>query len=692
MLPFAYYLLKVIICSGILYGYYLLALRNKIFHRWNRFYLLSAVVLSLAIPLIKINILQKAEQPTTGIQLLQAVSTGDEIVFEYTNSNSNLHIDAANFFLFIYIIVSGLLSGFLIQTLLKISRLRKNNRQSIIAGVNFINTNVKGTPFSFFNTIFWNDKIDINTATGKQIFKHEVAHVQEKHSYDKIFTNIVLIFFWCNPFFWLIRKELNIIHEFIADKKALEDSDTAAFAAMILQATYPHQNFNITNNFFYSPLKRRLAMLIKNKNPKINYASRVLALPLAALVFFAFTLKMKTINKDTQYAGKIITVVIDAGHGGDDNGVIVDNIKEKNLTLSIAKEIKAMNKNENINIILSREQDQKIDVKDRVKIAIANKADLFISLHIDAASNNNTISGLNILIPNNDNLYVYESKMLGSSLMENFKNNYGLSVANDVRQREKGVWVLKANQYPSVLVEAGMLTNKKDMEYLIEPANQKIIARNILKGIEKYAQQNFSIKKNNAFVFADTIATFQTSKNDFKNAVSINSFERMKNISEKNKKSDTIPNKSNTTPSIKGKNVNIPIYDSVGNVIGQKTINLPATDKEVNRVPIIFTKVEVDPSFPGGEQAWTRYVKKIIENNIQTLLQDNKSGTCRIRFIVNADSTISEINVMSMQGTRLAEIAINAIKKGPKWNPARQNGHIVSAYREQPITFIMKEQ
>ena len=94
-----------------------------------------------------------------------------------------------------------------------------------------------------------------------------LCRVKEKHSYDKIFMNLVMIFFWINPFFWLIRKELNMIHEFIADKKALEDCDTEAFAAMILQATYPNQQFNLANNFFYSPIKRRLLMLTKNKNP-----------------------------------------------------------------------------------------------------------------------------------------------------------------------------------------------------------------------------------------------------------------------------------------------------------------------------------------------------------------------------------------------------------------------------------------
>ena len=384
MLILAYYILKVTICSGILYGYYLIALRDKIFHKWNRFYLLAAIVISLAAPLIKINIWQNAdEHKTKVVQLLQVVNTGDEFVYEYSTDNVNFQINISNLSLFIYIVISGLLFAFLVRTLLRINRLKKNCQQTIVEGINFINTHAKGTPFSFFNTIFWNENIDISTSTGKQIFKHEVAHVQEKHSYDKIFINVLLIFFWINPFYWLMRKELNMIHEFIADKKALEDCDTEAFAAMILQATYPNQQFNLANNFFYSPIKRRLLMLIKNKNPKINYLSRMLVFPLTALVFFAFTLKMKTINSTNTYTGKKMIVVIDAGHGGEDRGISVNNIAEKDVALAIAKEIKDLNKNDKINIILSREDDKTISVKDRVIFSKANNADLFISIHLD---------------------------------------------------------------------------------------------------------------------------------------------------------------------------------------------------------------------------------------------------------------------------------------------------------------------
>jgi TonB-dependent SusC/RagA subfamily outer membrane receptor len=294
MIALSYYLLKVIICSGILSGYYWLALRNKIFHQYNRFYLLAAVVLSLLLPITKVHFWETGNTEKPGvIKVLQAVSEGDVyldniIVSNETNSWSTTDWGSAAYF-----IISLAMLLVLFHTLFIILRLLKKYPKQQIGNIAFVNTDAKSTPFSFLNYIFWNHNIDTNSPTGKQIFKHEVAHIQQKHTYDKLFINAVLAFFWCNPFFWLIRKELNMIHEFIADKKAVEDYDTAAFAAMILQATYPQHQFALTNNFFYSPIKRRLAMLVKNKNPKVNYWSRVLVLPLAVLVFAAFTFKTK---------------------------------------------------------------------------------------------------------------------------------------------------------------------------------------------------------------------------------------------------------------------------------------------------------------------------------------------------------------------------------------------------------------
>lgn len=298
MLPFFWYMLKVMICSGILLGYYWLFLRNKIFHQYNRFYLLAALLLSLLLPLLKIDFWQQDAQSGQVIRVLQAVSAGDEYMSNIVVTAQTSNWSMQDIYSIVYWLVTTIFFMVMLRTLFLIWTLLKRHPVQLIDEVSFVNTNNSSTPFSFLKFIFWNSNIDIDTNTGRQIFRHEVAHIQEKHTYDKLFVNTILVFGWCNPFFWLYRKELNMIHEFIADRKAVSDSDTADFAAMILQAAYPHHQFELTNNFFYSPIKRRLLMLTKNKNPRVNYFARIMALPLAILIFAAFSLKARSNDAD----------------------------------------------------------------------------------------------------------------------------------------------------------------------------------------------------------------------------------------------------------------------------------------------------------------------------------------------------------------------------------------------------------
>ncbi|MCY7293354.1 MAG: N-acetylmuramoyl-L-alanine amidase, partial [Ferruginibacter sp.] len=386
MLAFAYYLLKIFICSAVLFAYYWFFLRNKIYHVYNRYYLLATVLISVAFQLFSKKIFHQTATKTTVIKMLQVVNAGDEYVDDIIiNAPVKTSYGTNEITLLVYCLVSLVFFLFLVQMLVSIFKLIQQNENVKIENFHFINTDAaKGTPFSFFQFIFWNNQIDVQSAAGNRIFKHELAHIQERHSWDKMFINLALIVFWINPFYWLVRKELSMIHEFIADKKAVEDGDTAAFAAMILEATYPQRTLFITNSFFYSPIKRRLMMLTKIKNARTSYISRLLVLPLLVFVFAAFTLKAKEIGADKKikksvdqlmnkiigaksidsksddeatqsknvFADRKITVVIDAGHGGSDGGAMnKDGIFEKDIALQLIKKIDALNTNDNIRII-----------------------------------------------------------------------------------------------------------------------------------------------------------------------------------------------------------------------------------------------------------------------------------------------------------------------------------------------------
>ena len=106
---------------------------------------------------------------------------------------------------------------------------------------------------------------------------------------------------------------------------------------------------------------------------------------------------------------------------------------------------------------------------------------------------------------------------------------------------------------------------------------------------------------------------------------------------------------------------------------------------------MVFEKVEVEASFPGGEEAWTQYIRQYIGQNIDALVKANKSGTCRLKFIVDKNGNVKNVQAITMRGTKLAKVAVHAISKGPKWIPAVQDGRTVNAFREQPVTFTIQE-
>ena len=106
----------------------------------------------------------------------------------------------------------------------------------------------------------------------------------------------------------------------------------------------------------------------------------------------------------------------------------------------------------------------------------------------------------------------------------------------------------------------------------------------------------------------------------------------------------------------------------------------------------VFQKVEIEAKFPGGDKAWAKYISREINRYIDELQDAGKAGTCVVQFIVDREGNISEVEALTMKGTKLAEICVNAIKRGPKWTAAEQNGRKVKAYRKQPVTFQIAEQ
>lgn len=106
-------------------------------------------------------------------------------------------------------------------------------------------------------------------------------------------------------------------------------------------------------------------------------------------------------------------------------------------------------------------------------------------------------------------------------------------------------------------------------------------------------------------------------------------------------------------------------------------------EKPKNDEPL--TNVDIQASFPGGISAWQKYLTRKISSQLDDPA-DIDFGTVNVRFVVDTNGRVSNVTALNMINSSLAEVAVNAIRKGPDWLPAKQNGIYVKAYRTQPIT------
>jgi hypothetical protein len=278
--------LQVVLCSGILYGYYLLVLKNKKFHQYNRFYLLLIMVLSFIIPLLEFTI-KPGELGGVDSQVLQNIFIKSYRPDETSNLQEIGSWLLNNALLVVYLVIAVLFLTRLVKSIWKLLAMRHKYQSEKLQAVQLFRTHEPGTPFSFFNWLFWDNSIAMDSDKGKQIFKHELYHIQQKHSWDIMLMELVCMVAWMNPFFHLIRKEQATIHEFLADRYAMQYQDKWDYAELlVVQAIAQKQR--LTHPFFHNQIKRRIAMITNVNKTSFLYVRKLLVLPLLLVLVTLF--------------------------------------------------------------------------------------------------------------------------------------------------------------------------------------------------------------------------------------------------------------------------------------------------------------------------------------------------------------------------------------------------------------------
>lgn len=249
------YFLVVNIYAFVFLGMYWILLRNRTSHSWSRVYLLSALFISILLPVIPVNLLSdifSAHDAMAAIQLPEILLNNQ---ISHVDSNATFDIPKG---LFIgYVIITGLLLLRFIYNLLAM-KVFLSKQTFFVSEYNKVALNTGMGPASFGKYILFPDnQID------NQVLQHEKAHYQLSHHIEKLLLQFFYCFFFPVIGFGFIKKELEIIHEFEAD--ALACDNTALYCKTLLEQ-HLHINPNyLFQSFYHHPLKRRIMMLNKIK-------------------------------------------------------------------------------------------------------------------------------------------------------------------------------------------------------------------------------------------------------------------------------------------------------------------------------------------------------------------------------------------------------------------------------------------
>jgi hypothetical protein len=273
------FLLKSTLSLGLLYSVYILLLEKEKMPYFNRFYLLFGLLFSLLIPFFTFEI--PVERTAVAVQnTIQALPVSTVILEEKTTY--------IPFILWsVYALVSiALLSRFVLN-LITIEQKIKTNATQKIQNATLVLLNENVLPHTFLSYIFINKENFENKKIEGELFSHELTHVQQKHTLDILFIEILKTIFWFNPILILYKKAIQLNHEFLADENVVRSHNNVPYyQSLLLQKGNGTQTIYLASNLNFLVTKKRLIMMTKTTSSKTIFLKKIAILPVSTLLIY----------------------------------------------------------------------------------------------------------------------------------------------------------------------------------------------------------------------------------------------------------------------------------------------------------------------------------------------------------------------------------------------------------------------
>ncbi|MBU2900247.1 M56 family metallopeptidase [Maribacter dokdonensis] len=293
------YLLKSTACMGIFLVFYKLLLERESMHHFKRFFLLTALIISLIIPQIVFTEYIEAE-PTPAVTQVLTINEQPEI----TPIVHEMEESPMNWTLILYTLYGLGIAIFGFRFLYNIAKLwirvRRNTQIKFNSLVKVL-LKEELPPHTFLRYIFLNKQKFESKSIPAAVLLHEETHAKEWHSLDVLFIELLQVLFWFNPLIYVFKRSIKLNHEFLADSAVIKGQENqlqyqnTLLSYLSNDNFHTHQSVGIANAINYSSIKKRFIIMKKQTSKRGILIRSVLVFPLIVLLLVSFS------SRSTEY-------------------------------------------------------------------------------------------------------------------------------------------------------------------------------------------------------------------------------------------------------------------------------------------------------------------------------------------------------------------------------------------------------
>ena len=642
---FFVYMIKSAFCLTMFYLFFRLLLSKETFHRFNRIALISLLVLSSVLPAIQTIMLRLEGKP-------QSISLEDLLLMNQgaavAEAPTQVSLHWQSILLLIYLV--GVI-GFLIRQCWVMGQMYRLLRQGTCIsdkdGIKVLVFDRELSPFSWMNYIVLSRK-DWEE-NGDAIIAHETAHIHKHHSIDILIVDICIILQWFNPVAWLLKRELQNIHEYEADEEVINKGINAReYQLLLIKKAVGLRRFSMANSFNHTSLKKRITMMCKRKSNPWARLKYVYVLPLAALAVSAFA-RPEVSNELSEISNSKFS----------DLAEIVQTVVEKN-------DVQDLNSANNV---------QTVALQDTAVFEVVEVPPRFPGGEIELMK----FISRNVKYPAEARDKHVQGRVILTFIVEKDGSISNVRVARPVD--------------PSLNAEAIRVVQSMPKW---EPAKHRGQAVRVRYTVPI----QFRLQGDK-----DVAPDSKTSDKDVM-VVGYDSKKQEKPIVEMQKR---LVVRSDIKPLIIIDGKEVTSLDNIdGNDIASMTvIKNPESLKEFGEkgrdgVILITTKahektssgedalevVEEMPEFPGGEIELMKFISRNVKYP-DDAKEAGKAGRVIVKFVIDKDGSISDATILRSVYPSIDAEALRVVNAMPKWNPGKVKGEPVKVKYTLPLSFSL---